>query len=390
MKRTLLSLFLLALSVSNAQVDSASLRVRPNSQTTIKQYVNTPISSSLQLNDNFTLECWVKVPAVSEIEEYLIETYGTGGGGYVLRINNGRLMCYAIGATSPSIVSVNTLTLNQWHHVAATFDDASNVAKLYIDGVLDLTGSLNVDNFTTTTDLRIGARGDDTDVNDLLYMDEVRIWNVVRTDAEIASNMNNCLVGNESGLVLYYDFEDVGNGNMVTDKSPNSNDGTVIANVDPRAPGVFACCFVNTQVSVTANVLTATMPGASYQWIDCSNNSPINGATNQSYTATAIGDYACVINNGFCADTSSCHSVSSIGLNVLHSTSVGVYPNPTKGTLHIEAIADIELITIYDVSGALVQSETSKQFTVDTLKNGVYLIHILTNNGIAVSRFVKE
>lgn len=349
------------------------------------------MSPSIALDGDFTLECWVNVPVLNAQQEYLIETYGIGGpGGYVLRLNWGNIMVYAMGASQPSAVSTSTITANAWHHVAATFNDMSNEVRFYIDGVFDNSASLNVDNITSTTELHIGARGDDSDVNDLLYMDEVRIWNIVRSDAEIAAGMNSCMMGNEQGLVLYYDFEDLGTGNTVTDKTSNGNTGTIVSNVDPRAAGVFACCFVNNQITANGSVLTAGPNPGTYQWINCSDNTPINGATSQSFTATANGDYACVIDNGSCVDTTSCITVSGLGISEASLFSFSVYPNPAQHTLTIDVGEAIQAVEILSPNGTKVQRESEKQFSVAQLASGVYLLKITTESGSALTRFVKE
>jgi len=53
-------------------------------------------------------------------------------------------------------------------------------------------------------------------------IDEVRMWNVARTQDEIQANMNKTLVGNETGLVAYYPM-DVNNNWEIIDKSPRAN-----------------------------------------------------------------------------------------------------------------------------------------------------------------------
>ena len=57
-------------------------------------------------------------------------------------------------------------------------------------------------------------------------IDEVRIWDDVRTQAEIQDNMYKELVGNESNLVAYYNFND-GRGTSVLDLTSNDNNGTM-------------------------------------------------------------------------------------------------------------------------------------------------------------------
>ena len=39
-------------------------------------------------------------------------------------------------------------------------------------------------------------------------IDEIRIWNIVRTESEIRQNMNRHLNGNEPGLVAYYRMDE--------------------------------------------------------------------------------------------------------------------------------------------------------------------------------------
>ena len=60
-------------------------------------------------------------------------------------------------------------------------------------------------------------------------IDEVRIWNIARTENEIRSDMNTQLKGDEQGLVAYWKFDGETNG-MVLDVSPNQNHGRLIGN----------------------------------------------------------------------------------------------------------------------------------------------------------------
>jgi hypothetical protein len=49
-------------------------------------------------------------------------------------------------------------------------------------------------------------------------IDELRLWNVARTQQEIAADINEHLVGNEVGLAAYYKMSN-GSGTLVTDDS---------------------------------------------------------------------------------------------------------------------------------------------------------------------------
>jgi hypothetical protein len=51
-----------------------------------------------------------------------------------------------------------------------------------------------------------------------------------------------------------------------------------------------------------------------YQWINCATNSPIIGATTNTFEATQNGSYALGVNNGTCIDTSTCYTVTNVAL----------------------------------------------------------------------------
>ena len=126
----------------------------------------------------------------------------------------------------------------KWHHVALTLDasDANNVQanifKGYLDGKEFGSGS-GSKLWNHPGDVSI-ARNRDTkfspnqDYNTAKYfsglIDEVRLWNTVRTAQEIDSYKDRVLSGSEVGLAAYYNFQD----NNAHDKEDQSNnDGTM-------------------------------------------------------------------------------------------------------------------------------------------------------------------
>ncbi len=84
-------------------------------------------------------------------------------------------------------------------------------------------------------------------------------------------------------------------------------------------------------------------------------------------------------------------SPNSAGMeDVEISESLGLYPNPTTGELHI--VNGEGIMTILDLTGKVVlQSELlSDKIDVSSLVKGVYLLQLRTDNGIVSTRFVKE
>lgn len=114
-----------------------------------------------------------------------------------------------------------------WHHVAITFDGLT--MRLYVDGVLDASSNRSFN--TTDQNLRIGtialpSSGENYEGS----LDEVRIWNVARTQEELRENRHLTLKGSEIGLVSYYQFntdDPIGTAGGVKD-GVGTNDGTTV------------------------------------------------------------------------------------------------------------------------------------------------------------------
>jgi hypothetical protein len=97
--------------------------------------------------------------------------------------------------------------------------------NVYIDGI-DNTLVSSTDNLPIYSfqPLYIGSRLGSYGHRGLIS--DVRIWSIARTQQQIQDNFNKKLTGNEPGLVAYYDFNE-GEGNILYDKTPNANHGTI-------------------------------------------------------------------------------------------------------------------------------------------------------------------
>jgi hypothetical protein len=153
---------------------------------------------------------------------------------------------------------------------------------------------------------------------------------------------------------------------------------------------------VNISVAENDITLTANESGASYQWIDCNdNNNPISGETSQSFTATENGSYAVIVDNGLCVDTSTCYTITGVGINDIRNGSINIYPNPTSGIIEID-LADnkINKISIADISGRKIIEKlpTNRNETLDLsrFESGLYIIMFETDKEIYISKILKE
>jgi hypothetical protein len=121
-----------------------------------------------------------------------------------------------------------TLSLNTWYHVALVY--SSNLYTLYINGtsVATYNGGFLYQNSATSFYLGNGYHGYFGGV-----LDEVRIWNTARTQSQIQASKNSELVGTETGLVAYYNFnQGTADGTntgitTLTDRTSNAKNGTL-------------------------------------------------------------------------------------------------------------------------------------------------------------------
>jgi hypothetical protein len=194
-------------------------------------YVNVGNQPSLVVSNAITMQAWIN-PTGAGISSYP----GVGGafinkqGEYqVFRFADGTIR-WAFTNTDPGWFTINTgyvAPLNQWTNITVTYD--LGLIKTYANGVLVHTynGAGNIGDFNdATNEFEIGrSLGDESYFQGSI--DEVRIWNKARTEAEIQADFNRELTGNETGLVGYWNFNSV-NGNTVQDLTSNHNDGTLV------------------------------------------------------------------------------------------------------------------------------------------------------------------
>ncbi len=154
----------------------------------------------------------------------------------------------------------------------------------------------------------------------------------------------------------------------------------------------------NADTSVTLNgiTLTATATASNYQWINCATGNVISGATSQSYTAVANGNYAVIVEQGGCSDTSACYQVTTVSLSsVARQNDIYIYPNPASNNLQIDLpeIYKSTEISIADISGKTLLHETktnSRKILIDLnpFSNGTYFIKIKTGDFTRTGKIV--
>lgn len=81
-----------------------------------------------------------------------------------------------------------------------------------------------------------------------------------------------------------------------------------------------------------------------------------------------------------------------VGVDDVANISFEVYPNPVSNRLYINCDEAISHIDVIDMAGRTVISNNGNQHSINTeaLGTGVYMLRIVSENGISTSKFVKE
>ena len=243
MKLRKFTLVFLLFVIASAKAQTGTYALRFNAAT---QKVIIPNNPALQFNgtSNFAIEAWVMptggvgtAGTSAIISKYLLNTNKFG---YSLELNSTYKITFTLGNNTllgKTATSSSTLALNKWTHVCATLE--SGQIKIYINGKLDNTTAWTGGVTDSGTELTLGQRPGLTTNQFFGFLDEVRIWNTARTDAQVKANLMKELAGNETGLVAYYKMSN-GSGTTLSDnQSAGGNSGT-ISSANWKASGCFS------------------------------------------------------------------------------------------------------------------------------------------------------
>ncbi|MCY7346297.1 MAG: LamG domain-containing protein, partial [Pyrinomonadaceae bacterium] len=151
-----------------------------------------PASPSLNVGagGSLTLEAWVNPTSPNPGSGYgPIFEWGNGSGVQLGRFNNGQLFANVVdtGPNSHFIFTPdNTLTINQFQHVALTYTNATGIGTIYVNGVVVATQNLGGFTPRTNSEMRMGARGGS--FNGII--DEAAIYNRALSQTEIQAIFN--------------------------------------------------------------------------------------------------------------------------------------------------------------------------------------------------------
>jgi hypothetical protein len=342
-------------------------------------------------------------------------------------------------------ITFGGLLLNTWQHLLFTYDGLN--IKLYHNGIEVGTTAANGSITNVNEALYIGNVV--YAFTDFLLdgkIDEVVLYNKALSLSEIECLQHGDVDTNDISLALYYgcnqgiangfnsgintlisfNGQNTGTLNNFTLSGNSSNwvEGDVFAHTTTAnvcvgesfsyngtvysTPGIYSFYFplsngcdsvshfvlnnliVDTALLVNNSVLTATSNATAYQWVDCANNyAIISGATQSSYIVPANGDYAVIISNGICVDTSSCFSITAVNIKEVENlNSLTLWPSPANQTLFVKTSnGQLSNFVIYDETGRVIKQGNNPgkndfySIDISTIESGIYFLSYSDNQG---------
>lgn len=371
---------------------------------------------------------------------------------YMVQFGVGRVEARFRNDLGVNVDIVDTgMQVNVWQHYALVYSEPE--LSLYRNGVLVGTTTATGTISSTLETFYIGNLPFQT-FNYWLTgkLDEVSLWNRALSPSEIQCMMTSSINPTSDSLKLYFNFnQGIAAGNNATETTlfdrslhlDGSLDGFALTGftsnyvpgvnnvtstvrqlcpgdsivfggqtiysagnytgtyaVSPICDSVVYLSVSQTDTSVIENgmQLIANQPGALYQWLDCDNGyAPISGAVTRGFTPPGDGNYAVIVNQGSCRDTSGCHYVLINSISSLSVSGVFVFPNPVDEQINMrfEKASDIGKIEITDASGRLVFvtneiHQSALSIPCSSWNSGLYNVTVYTTNGVRNMRLLHR
>lgn len=201
-------------------------------------YAEAPHASEVNVGGDWTIEAWFKDESTNGY--FHLPTTIISKGDLVQDAE----VPFAIGITYNALyltekqggqiaymyydLAGHRVSANSWHHVAVTMKSFTRQATIYLDGVQVMQGTLSRNSTVgNSKPVSIGRNGAPT--SQALWngkLDDVRIWNVVRTSAQISANYRSQLNGAQTGLVANWKFDE-GSGTTALDSTSVPENATL-------------------------------------------------------------------------------------------------------------------------------------------------------------------
>jgi hypothetical protein len=316
-------------------------------------------------------------PTTSSITETACASYTSPSGNYTWSVSDIYTDTISNTAGCDSVITID-LTVNLPASNTVNTDVCYGSSYTYSD--LTVVNNLMANETHVSTLVGLAANGCDSIITENLTV-----------LPELTGTNNTTICANESVVIngTTYDAANSTGTEVFSGIGPNSCDSAVTVALTIESA-------IDVSVANAPPTLTANQTGATYRWLDCNNsNLPIQGETGVSYTATSNGNYAVEITVGNCVDTSSCYTVTTVGISdMVNEAGFMVYPNPNNGQFTIAGGSTDFTIEIHNAVGQLLLSQQAVQerteLNLQQQPSGIYHVSVIANKEVSRFKLVKQ
>lgn len=192
------------------------------------------------------------------------------------------------------------------------------------------------------------------------------------SDIVTGSTANASNNGGNDSPDVFYTYTGNGTPELITISlcSPNTNFNTVLR--------VFSSCDLSNEIAFNDN--------------ECGDQSEVSFESDGESTYYIMVEGSSETDLGEFTLEISCEELMSTQEHLFNQLSI--YPNPAGDILNLDSAIDIENLTIYNVNGQLVYSQTNlvanQSINISALKSGVYFVRIKNDNVAKTLRLIKK
>lgn len=151
-----------------------------------------------------------------------------------------------------------------------------------------------------------------------------------------------------------------------------------------------------------ALIANAAGSDVTYQWWDCEAEEIVAGASGQYFEPADNGNFALIINEAGCQDTSACFELTRVSAGDLagETNTFEVYPNPNRGQFNVRITGNSEepvQLDVMDMQGKQLLSKNIGRLSGELVEElninlaaGVYFVKVIRDGEMSIKRVVVQ
>jgi hypothetical protein len=226
----------------------------------------------------------------------------------------------------------------------------------------------------------------------------------IGTQSNVSCNglSNGSVTVNVSGGTLPYTYTwSPSGGNAATATGLAAGNYTVTINdaagcSSTKTVTITQPAAIDASTTLTGSTIRANATGATYQWINCADNTPVSGQTAQTFTPSVNGSYKVTVTMGACSNTSSCVAVVVSNVGIEEQAGIAglqLYPNPGTGLYTLVVTEQAEVI-VSNVMGEIVLKQSigkgDNVLNLEHYPNGIYSVSVIAKGRSSALKLVKQ